>query len=70
MNGITADEPNETAKEVLPMPEKDTQEQIVEVIPKTEADSGAQLPEHAILRFARFLLPKIQEDFEKKEKKP
>lgn len=52
------------------MPEKDTQEQIVEVIPKTEADSGAQLPEHAILRFARFLLPKIQEDFEKKEKKP
>ena len=68
MNGITADEPNETAKEVLPMPEKDTQEQIVEVIPKTETDSGVQLPEHAILRFARFLLPKIQEAFEKKEK--
>lgn len=35
------------------MPEKDTQAQIVEVISKTEADSGAQLPEHAILRFAR-----------------
>lgn len=68
MNGITADEPTETAKEVPPMPEKDTQEQIVEVIPETEADSGAQLPEHTILRFARFLLPKIQEDFEKKEK--
>lgn len=67
MNGITADELTETAKEVPPMPEKDTQEQIVEVIPKTEADSGAQLPEHAILRFARFLLPKIQEYFEKKE---
>ena len=68
MNGITADEPTETAKEVPPMPEKDTQAQIVEVISKTEADSGAQLPEHAILRFARFLLPKIQEAFEKKEK--
>ena len=51
------------------MPEKDTQEQIVEVIPKTEADSGAQLPEHTILRFARFLLPKIQEDFETKTDK-
>lgn len=68
MNGIIADELTETAKEVPPMPEKDTQAQIVEVISKTEADSGAQLPEHAILRFARFLLPKIQEDFEKKEK--
>ena len=30
-------------------------------------DYGAQLPEHVILRFARFLLPKIQEDLEKKD---
>jgi len=48
------------------MPEKISQEQIVEVTTKTE-DYGAQLPEHVILRFARFLLSKIQEDLEKKD---
>ena len=55
------------AKEVLPMPEKIPQEQIVEVTTQTEENYGAQLPEHVILRFARFLLPKIQEDLEKKD---
>jgi len=53
-------------KGVTPMPEKISQEQIVEVTTKTE-DYGAQLPEHVILRFARFLLSKIQEDLEKKD---
>ena len=48
------------------MPEQTFQEQIVEVTTQTEEDYGAQLPEHVILRFARFLLPKIQEDLEKK----
>ena len=53
-------------KGVMPMPEQISQEQIVEVTTQTEEDYGAQLPEHVILRFARFLLPKIQEDLEKK----
>ena len=49
------------------MPEKISQEQIVEVTTQDTKDYGAQLPEHVILRFARFLLPKIQEDLEKKD---
>ena len=49
------------------MPEQISQEQIVEVTIQTTEDYGAQLPEHVILRFARFLLPKIQEDLEKKD---
>ena len=55
------------AKGVTPMPEKISQEQIVEVTAQNTEDYGAQLPEHVILRFARFLLPKIQEDLEKKD---
>ena len=54
-------------KEVTPMPEQISQEQIVEVITQNTEDYGAQLPEHVILRFARFLLPKIQEDLETKD---
>ena len=49
------------------MSEKISQEQIVEVTTQKTEDCGAQLPEHVILRFARFLLPKIQEDLEKKD---
>ena len=49
------------------MPEQISQEQIVEVITPPAEDYGAQLPEHVILRFARFLLPKIQEDLDKKD---
>ena len=49
------------------MPEQISQEQIVEVTTPPAEDYGAQLPEHVILRFARFLLPKIQEDLEKKD---
>ena len=48
------------------MPEKISQEQIVEVATQNTEECGTQLPEHVILRFARFLLPKIQEDLEKK----
>ena len=55
------------AKGVTPMPEKISQEQIVEVTTQDTKDYGAQLPEHVILRRARFLLPKIQEDLEKDE---
>ena len=55
------------AKGGTPMPEKISQEQIVEVTTQKTEDCGAQLPEHVILRFARFLLPKIQEDLEKKD---
>ena len=54
-------------KEVTPMPEQISQEQIVEVTTQNTEDYGAQLPEHVILRFARFLLPKIQEDLETKD---
>ena len=54
-------------KGVTPMPEQIFQEQTVEVTTQKTEDYGAQLPEHVILRFARFLLPKIQEDLEKKD---
>ena len=55
------------AKGVTPMPEQISQEQIVEVTTQKTEDYGAQLPKHVILRFARFLLPKIQEDLDKKD---
>ena len=54
-------------KGVSPMPEQISQEQIVEVTTQNTEDYGAQLPEHVILRFARFFLSKIQEDDEKME---
>ena len=54
-------------KGVTSMPEQISQEQIVEVTTQKTEDYGARLPEHVILRFARFLLPKIQEDLEKKD---
>ena len=49
------------------MPEQIIQERTVEVTMQKTEDYGAQLPEHVIRRFARFLLPKIQEDLEKKD---
>ena len=49
------------------MPEKISQEQIVEAATYNTEECGAQLPEYVILRFARFLFPKIQEDLEKKD---
>ena len=55
------------AKGVTPMPEQISQEQIVEVTTQKTEDYGMLLPEHVILRFARFLLPKIQEDLDKKD---
>ena len=64
----TASEPTGMlAKGVTPMPEQISQEQIVAVTTQNTEDYGTQLPEHVILRFARFLLPKIQEDLEKKD---
>ena len=54
-------------KGVTPMPEQISQEQIVEVTTQNSDDCGTQLPEHVILRFARFFLSKIQEEAEKKE---
>ena len=55
------------AKGVTSMTEQISQEQIVEVTTQNTEDYAAQLPEHVILRFARFLLPKIQEDLETKD---
>ena len=55
------------AKGVTPMPEQISQKQIVEVTTQNTEDYGAQLPEHVILRFARFFLSKIQEETEKKD---
>ena len=49
------------------MPEQIMEDQIAEVVTQVEQDYGSLIPEHAILRFARFLLPKIQTDLEKKE---
>ena len=54
------------AKGVTPMPEQISQEQIVEVTTQKTEDYGMQLPEHVILRCARFLLPKMQEGLVKK----
>ena len=54
-------------KGVTPMPEQISQEQIVEVTTQDTDNYGTQLPEHVILRFARFFLSKIQEEAEKKE---
>ena len=54
-------------KGVTPMPEQISQEQIVEVTTQNTDDYGTQLPEHVILRFARFFLSKIQEETEKKD---
>ena len=54
-------------KGVTPMPEQISQEQIVEVTTQDTDNYGTQLPEHVILRFARFFLSKIQEAAEKKE---
>ena len=55
------------AKGVTSMTEQISQEQFVEGTTHNTEDYGAQLPEHVILRFARFLLPKIQEDLETKD---
>ena len=49
------------------MPEQISQEQIVEVTTQDTDNYGTQLPEHVILRFARFFLSKIQEETEKKD---
>ena len=49
------------------MPEQIMEDQIAEVVTQTDEDYGVRIPEHAILRFARFLLPKIQADLDKKE---
>ena len=46
------------------MPESNSQEQIVEVANQKDEENGTQIPEHAILRLARFFLPKIQESAE------
>ena len=48
------------------MPEQVMEDQIVEVVTQPEEDYGTQIPEHAILRFARLLLPEIQADLKKK----
>ena len=55
------------AKGVTPMPEQISQEQIVEVTTQNTDDYGTQLPEHVILRFARFFLSKIHEEAEQQE---
>ena len=45
--------------------EKTLEEQTVEVVTNVSEDYGMQIPEQTIRRFARFLLPKIQENLEK-----
>lgn len=52
------------------MPEQITQEQIVETVTQNTEDYGAQIPEHAILRLARFFLSKMQADLQQNEKWP
>jgi len=46
------------------MPENISKEQVVEVTTQKDEENGAQIPKHAILRLARFFLPKIQESEE------
>lgn len=49
------------------MPEQIAEEQIVETATQNTEDYGAQIPEHAILRLARFFLPKMQADLQQNE---
>ena len=49
------------------MPEQIMEDQIVEVVTQTDEDYGVLIPEHAILHFTQFLLPKIQTNLDKKE---
>ena len=49
------------------MPEKISQDQIVEVTTQNTDDYGTQFPEHVIHRFARFFLSKIHEEAEQQE---
>ena len=48
----------------MAIPEKALEEQTVEVVTNVREDYGMQIPEQAIRRLARFLLPKIQENLE------
>lgn len=49
----------------MAIPEKALEEQTVEVVTNVSEDYGMQIPEQAIRRLARFLLPKIQKSIEK-----
>lgn len=49
----------------MAIPEKALDEQTVEAVTNVSEDYGMQIPEQVILRLARFLLPKIQENLEK-----
>ena len=48
----------------MAIPEKTLEKQTVEVVTNVSEDYGMQIPEPAIRRLARFLLPKIQENLE------
>lgn len=50
----------------MAIPEKTLEEQTVEVVANVSEDYGMQIPEQAIRRLARFLLPKIQETSKRK----
>ena len=49
----------------MAIPEKALDDQTVEAVTNVSEDYGMQIPEQVILRLARFLLPKIQENLEK-----
>ena len=49
----------------MAIPEKTLEKQTVEVVTNVSEDYGMQIPEQVILRLARFLLPKIQENLKK-----
>ena len=49
----------------MTIPEKTLEEQTAEVVTNVSEDYGMQIPEQAIRRLARFLLPKIQENLKK-----
>ena len=49
----------------MTIPEKTLEEQTAEVVTNVSEDYGMQIPEQAIRRLARFLLPKLQENIEK-----
>lgn len=68
MNGITADEPTETDKVVLPMETKDLLQANAPVLDvhTVNENTESQIPEYAIDRLARFFLPLMQESLSKK----
>lgn len=52
---------------VMRMTEANIKEQNVEIITQNCENFAAQIPDHVILRLAKFLLPKMQKELEERD---